>query len=87
MRELCGVRRTDHRAPAATPKKMATRAPTAAAQSNVMRSLRFTARSCDGRVRSMLPSAHRMRSPSLDRAEVWLTGDSARELQRMLEQT
>ena len=59
-RELCGpergdrhefersheVRRTDHRAPAVTPKKMATSTPTAAAQSNAMRSFRFTARSC-----------------------------------------
>ena len=59
-RELCGsergdrhefersheVRRTDHRAPAATPKKIATRTPIAAAESNAMRSLRFTARSC-----------------------------------------
>ncbi len=56
-RELCGskrgdcrelesphsVRRTDH---CATPKKMATRTPIAAAQSNAMRNLRFTAKSC-----------------------------------------
>jgi len=36
------VRRTDHRAPAATPKKMATRTSIAAAPSNAMASLRFT---------------------------------------------